>query len=153
MLFLMHLSRHWGWLLNLTLKPYKIGWIKRGTETKVIELCWVPFSTGKHYMDIAICDVVGMDACYILLGWPWQFNVKVVDHYRDNTYMFPWKVKKILLNPMLELKPIVNTRGLKKVVVIVNGPQFVREIQCSKYALILVAKELFEHGIKNPSLL
>lgn len=33
-------------------KPYKIGWIKKGIETKVNKLCRVPFSTGNHYQDL-----------------------------------------------------------------------------------------------------
>ena len=27
--------------------PYRIGWIKKGTETRVTEVCRVPFSIGK----------------------------------------------------------------------------------------------------------
>lgn len=33
------------------LHPYKIGWIKRGTKTKVQELCKVSLSIGKFYQD------------------------------------------------------------------------------------------------------
>jgi hypothetical protein len=54
--------------------PYKIGWIKRGTETLVTERCRFTFSIGKHYSD-SICDVVEMDACHLILGRPLPFDV------------------------------------------------------------------------------
>lgn len=50
--------------------PYKIGWIKRGTEVKVTEVCHIKFSIGKNYADEVTCDVVEMDACHIILGRP-----------------------------------------------------------------------------------
>ena len=59
--------------------PYRIGWIKKGTEMRVIEVCRVPFSIGKIYKRDVMCDVVDMDACHRLLGRPWQFDVDVVD--------------------------------------------------------------------------
>lgn len=36
--------------------------------------------------------------------------------------------------------------GLKKVLVVVNGSQFMKEFQYSKQVFILVARELFEGG-------
>jgi len=50
--------------------PCKIEWIKRGTER-----CRFTFSIGKHYSDSILCDVVEMDACYLILGRPWQFDI------------------------------------------------------------------------------
>jgi hypothetical protein len=55
--------------------PYKIGWIKRGTETLVTERCRFTFSIGKHYSDSILCDVVEMDACHLILGRPLPFDV------------------------------------------------------------------------------
>ena len=51
--------------------PYKIGWIKKGTETLVTQQCRVTFSIGKCYVDEVVCDVVEMDACNLILGRPW----------------------------------------------------------------------------------
>ena len=51
--------------------PYKIGWIKKGTELMVTEVCKVQFSIGKFYQDEIVCDVVDMHACHLLLGRPW----------------------------------------------------------------------------------
>jgi hypothetical protein len=54
---------------------YKIGWIKQGTETLVTERCCFTFSIGKHYSDSILYDVMEMDACHLILGRPWQFDV------------------------------------------------------------------------------
>ena len=49
---------------------YKIGWIKKGTETLVTQQCRITFSMGKCYVDEVVCDVVEMDACHLILGRP-----------------------------------------------------------------------------------
>ena len=48
--------------------PYKIGWIKKGTDMVVNEVCKVQFSIGKFYQDEITYDVVDMNACHLLLG-------------------------------------------------------------------------------------
>ena len=67
--------------LNLsTLKhtnPYKLGWIKKRTESKVGEVCAVPLSIGKVYVEEVIYDVIEMDTYHILLGRPWQFDCDI----------------------------------------------------------------------------
>jgi hypothetical protein len=65
-----------GMVLKLGLKiekhpaPYKIGWIKQGTERFRFT-----FLIGKHYSDSILCDVVDMNACHLILGRPWQFDM------------------------------------------------------------------------------
>ena len=54
--------------------PYTIGWIKAAERIEVKERCKVPFSIGK-YQDEIYCDIVDMDACHLLFGRPWQFDV------------------------------------------------------------------------------
>nr|GMD17898.1 transposon Ty3-I Gag-Pol polyprotein [Ipomoea batatas] len=80
-------------------KPYKLGWIKDGPSVTVSEVCLVPVSIGKSYEDVVACEVIEMDACHILLGRPWQFDVDATHHGRDNTYSFVWKSKKIIIPP------------------------------------------------------
>jgi hypothetical protein len=68
--------------------PYKIGWIRQGAETKVTEICCIQFSIGKNYQDEITCDVVEMDACHMILGRPWQFDMDATYKGRDNVYIF-----------------------------------------------------------------
>ncbi|XP_061993791.1 uncharacterized protein LOC133711705 [Rosa rugosa] len=57
-----------------------------------------PYSVGPYKDDI-ICDVIDMDASHILLGRPWQYDVRVgFDGYK-NIYSFVWDKNKIVLKP------------------------------------------------------
>jgi len=68
--------------------PYIIRWIKKGPSIKVTDLCHVPISIGKYYQDIVACNMVDMDACYILLGRSWHHDVKAIHRSKENIYMF-----------------------------------------------------------------
>jgi predicted SprT family Zn-dependent metalloprotease len=72
-------SKEMVWKLGLKTEkhpaPYKIRWIKQGTETLVTERCRFTFFIHKHYSDSILCDVVEMNACHLILGRPWQFDV------------------------------------------------------------------------------
>ena len=78
-------------------RAYKVRWIKRGLETRVTKTCHVPFSIGKYYQDEILCDVVDMDACHVLLGRPWKYDVNALHKGKENNYVFPWCEKKIVL--------------------------------------------------------
>ncbi|KAF7149685.1 hypothetical protein RHSIM_Rhsim02G0114600 [Rhododendron simsii] len=80
--------------------PYSIGWIRDVGETKVTEQCIVPFSIGKDYKDEVVCDVVDMDACHMLLGRPWQYDLNTTHKGKDNTYTFYKNKVKVVLAPM-----------------------------------------------------
>ncbi|KAJ4718976.1 RNA-directed DNA polymerase [Melia azedarach] len=82
--------------------PYKIGWIKKGTETRVTEVCKLPFSIGEFYKTDVLYDVVDMDACHVLLGRPWQYDIDAIHRRRQNIYEFWWNKKKIVLVPTSE---------------------------------------------------
>ncbi|GJT03458.1 hypothetical protein Tco_0824627 [Tanacetum coccineum] len=47
---------------------YQIGWIKKELALKVTKICKVPLAIGKHYNELVICDVIGIEACHVLLG-------------------------------------------------------------------------------------
>jgi hypothetical protein len=82
--------------------PYKISWIKRGNEVKITEICHIKFSIGKNYVDEVTCDVVEMDACHIILGRPWQYDVAATYKGRDNVYVFMKGNLKVVLGPIKE---------------------------------------------------
>ncbi|XP_037492175.1 uncharacterized protein LOC119369633 [Jatropha curcas] len=54
---------------------------------------------GKSYSNSVSCDVVDMDACGALLGRPWKFDVDALHKGRENSYLFTWKNKKIIVLP------------------------------------------------------
>ncbi|XP_020961117.1 LOW QUALITY PROTEIN: uncharacterized protein LOC107646376 [Arachis ipaensis] len=54
-------------------KPYTLQWLNDSGEIKVDKQVIIAFSVGK-YVYQALCDVVPMQACHLLLGRPWQFD-------------------------------------------------------------------------------
>ena len=86
--------------LNLpTLKhprPYKLQWLNDCGKVKVNKQVLVSFSIGR-YKDEVICDIVPMHAGHILLGKPWQFDIKVNHDGFKNRYSFVKDNKTIIL--------------------------------------------------------
>ncbi|KAF2316939.1 hypothetical protein GH714_007125 [Hevea brasiliensis] len=62
------------------------------------------FFIGK-YVDKTYCDIVDMDACHILLGRPWQFDVNEKHSGQKNTYQLEKEGKIYTLVPIGEKKP------------------------------------------------
>jgi hypothetical protein len=58
------------------MNPYKVSQLKRGQQVIVVEQCLLFFQIGK-FSEHILCDIVGMDACHVLLGRPWMFDIKV----------------------------------------------------------------------------
>jgi hypothetical protein len=79
--------------------PYHVQWLNDGGKIKVTRSVRVPFSLGA-YSDFVDCDVVPMEACSLLLGRPWQYDVDSVHHGRSNYYSFMFKGQKIVIHPM-----------------------------------------------------
>lgn len=92
--------------------PYKIGWIKLGTETRVTDTCRIQFSIGKHYVDEIICDVVEMDACHMILDRPWQFDVDATYKGRENVCLHEWRTKESIGSTKRPL--CTRTEGIRK---------------------------------------
>jgi hypothetical protein len=82
--------------------PYKIRWIKQGLETIVTKRSRFTFSIGKHYSDSILCDIVEMDACHLILGRPWQYDVDAQHKGRDNIYIVFREGRKIIFRPLKE---------------------------------------------------
>ena len=64
--------------------PYRIGWLKKGTETLITHQCRINFSMGKSYVDVILCDVIEMDACHLILGRPWQYDIDATPRCKNN---------------------------------------------------------------------
>ncbi|XP_074266785.1 uncharacterized protein LOC141590070 [Silene latifolia] len=80
-------------------KPYALHWLDDGNKVKVTKQVKVALTMGS-YDDNILCDLVPMDACYILLGRPWQFDRNVIHRGRSNEYELVDKGKKLVLRPM-----------------------------------------------------
>jgi hypothetical protein len=48
--------------------PYKICWIKHGTEVKVTEVCHIKFSIGKNYADEVTSELDGLKKTHVRDG-------------------------------------------------------------------------------------
>jgi hypothetical protein len=53
------------------------------------------FSLGT-YSDFLDCDVVPMQACSLLLGYPWKIDNDATHHGRSNKYTLMHKGQKLL---------------------------------------------------------
>jgi hypothetical protein len=80
--------------------PYKLQWLKKGSEVKVTKHCLVSFSIGQKYQDKVWCDVIPMDACHLLLGRPWQYDRRASYDGYANTYSFIKDGVKVKLTPL-----------------------------------------------------
>jgi hypothetical protein len=79
--------------------PYHIQWLNDSGKAKVTQTVWVHFSIGT-YSDFADCDMVPMQACSLLSGHPWKYDIDALHHGRSNKYTFMHKRKKITLLPL-----------------------------------------------------
>ncbi|XP_020258805.1 uncharacterized protein LOC109835231 [Asparagus officinalis] len=109
--------------------PYKIGWIRKGNDVQVDEVCRVSFSIGRTYVDEAMCDVVEMDACHMLLGRPWQFDVDATHRGKDNVYIFKKDGRRIVLKPLTEKGPVKTIVAEKKNFLVVDNEDFMKDVK------------------------
>lgn len=65
--------------------PYKVTWLQKGHQLLVNEQCLASFQIG-NYRDEIMCDVMSMDAYHIILGSPWQYELKAIHDGEANTY-------------------------------------------------------------------
>nr|GEX48000.1 hypothetical protein [Tanacetum cinerariifolium] len=79
--------------------PYKVDWIKSVGYIKVTERCKIPFMIGK-YKDEIIFNIADMDACHILLGRLWVYDVNATHKGKENTCTFHHDGVKMVLVPL-----------------------------------------------------
>lgn len=80
-------------------KPYNLAWLERTNNISVDRRVLVSFSIGTNYADMW-CDVVPMDACYLLLGRPWQFDRGAIHDGRQNSYSFEFSGCPVQASPI-----------------------------------------------------
>lgn len=76
---------------------FRVAWVDK-TTLPATERCLVPIQLG-DYKDELSCDVLPMNVAHILLGRPWLYDLDVTNHGRENTYVFKYKGKNIILTP------------------------------------------------------
>jgi hypothetical protein len=74
-------------------------WLNNYGIVKVISIVQLAFSIG-YYHDEVDCDIVPMQACHLLLGRPWQFDVDATHFGCSNEHSFIHKEKKVVLVPL-----------------------------------------------------
>jgi hypothetical protein len=79
--------------------PYHIQWLNNSGKAKVTRLVRINFAIGSYH-DVVEYDVVPMQACHILLGRTWQFDMDCVHHGRSNQFSLLHHDKRIVLLPM-----------------------------------------------------
>ncbi|GMQ06608.1 hypothetical protein CsSME_00051130 [Camellia sinensis var. sinensis] len=76
--------------LNLSVEdhphPYSLSWFKKGNEIKVTKWCLIAFFIRKKYFDEVWYDVMPMNVCHVLLGYPWQYDRQSLHDDKRNTY-------------------------------------------------------------------
>ncbi|GJT95231.1 hypothetical protein Tco_1090749 [Tanacetum coccineum] len=128
--------------------PYRIGWIKSVGEINVTERCKVPFTIGK-YKDEVVCDIVDMDACHILLGRPWEFDVNATHKGKDNTYSFRVNGVKKILVPLIENSKPKVLEEKRNNLMIMSHRDFEDEIKGESVIYAVVARGMIQEGVSN----
>ena len=80
-------------------QPYEIQWFDTSGKEKVTHSARVHFSVGSYH-DYADFHVVPMQACSLLLGHPWEFDLDAAHHGRSNKYSFMQHGNNIVLLPL-----------------------------------------------------
>jgi hypothetical protein len=78
---------------------YHMQWLNSSGTVKVSSMVHLSFSIG-DYHDEVDCDIVPMQACHLLLGHPWQFDLDSMHFGQSNKYTFINKEKKVVLVPL-----------------------------------------------------
>jgi hypothetical protein len=120
--------------------PYRLEWLKKGTEVLVSKRYLVSFSIGVRYKDKMWCDVMAMDACHLLLGRPWQYDRSAHHDGRRNTYSFMFGAVKIMLLPSVGIGPKA-TKYTGHSQSLLAKREFIVEMLLSKVVYLLLNKE------------
>ncbi|XP_039017076.1 uncharacterized protein LOC120147896 [Hibiscus syriacus] len=129
--------------------PYKLQWLNDGGEVKVTKQVTIPFSIGK-YQDEALCYVVPMNACHILLGRPWQYDKQVVHDGFTNRYSFFHNERKVILTPLSPSRVSEDHDTLKKNI---EASKSIKEEEPTKMNIYAGGKDIRKHILSHKALI
>ena len=89
---------------------------------------------GNCYVNEVACDVVDMDACHLIFGRPWQYEVDATHRCKDNVYVFFKNGRKIFLSAIKEgnVPKTSKMEGKPSLLIINNKDEFDRECKDMK---------------------
>ena len=95
---------------------------------------------GKFYVDEVVCDVVEMDACHLILGRHWQYDVDATHRCKDNVYVFFKNGRKIIFAPIKEgsVPKTSKVEGKPSLLIVNNDDEFDRECKELKQVYVIV---------------
>ena len=129
--------------------PYTIGWIKAAEKIEVSERCKVSFSIGK-YQDEVYCDIVNMDACHLLFGRPWQFDVDAKHAGKENTYRLEKGGVKYSLLPLKDKRSKVSKVAGRSFLTITQSEKEVAEdLKEFRMTHTLIVKSIEDEGCRG----
>jgi len=122
---------------------------------KITEICHIKFSIRKNYVDEVTCDIVEMDACHIILGRPWQYDVDATYRGRDNVYFFMKGNLKVMLGPIKEELTSSAPKSKNNPILLMDGGKFIEETKeaCEIFAIVVGGEVGKESNDIPPALL
>jgi hypothetical protein len=93
---------------------YYIQWLNNSGKAKVTHTTHVHFSIATYH-DYADCDAVLTQACFLLLGHPWEFDTDAIHHGRANKYTLVHKGKKITLLSLMPNEIVQCDRAIAEI--------------------------------------
>lgn len=91
-----------------------------------------------------------MDACHVLVGRPWQYNVDATYKGCDNTYPFWWHNQKIILQPSGEKRQDTTVLKGKPNFLTMSKDQFLLDMRECKEIITLIMKGKAEERAPKP---
>ena len=95
---------------------------------------------GKCHVDKVVCDVIEMDACHLILGRHWQYDVDATHRCKDNVYVFFKNDKKIFIGPIKKgsVPKAFKVEGRPSLLIVNNEDEFDKECKDLKQVFALV---------------
>jgi hypothetical protein len=67
-------------------KPYSLNWISKNHKFPITKKCVIKFAITSKFVDEVTCDVVPLEACGMVLGSPYLYDLKEIFFMEHNQY-------------------------------------------------------------------